>query len=123
VIGGASLVGACIGLCSAFADGCATEFVAPLMYARRYSVRDGFGDLWGYARADAGGFLVYLALRFVAALAIAMIAGLLACLTCGLVLVPYVGTLLLLPALVFVRAYALAFVGQLSEDLALALRT
>jgi hypothetical protein len=113
----AGLVAGVVGLLAAIADACAREFVAPMMYVRRYAVADGFRDLWAYVRRDPGGFLVYVVLRLGAALVVALIAAALSCFTCGLVVVPFLGTLILLPALLFLRAFSLDFVAQLSDDL------
>jgi hypothetical protein len=108
---------AVVGLVAGVADACAREFVAPMMYVRRYAVGDGFRDLWAYVRDDPGGFALYVVLRSAAAMLVAVLIGLLSRLTFGLALVPFLGTLLLLPALLFLRTCSLDFVAQLSDDL------
>ncbi|MEZ4238715.1 MAG: hypothetical protein R3F59_21700 [Myxococcota bacterium] len=105
-------------LAAALADWSATEFVAPLMYVRRYGVADGFRDLRAMLGADLGGFLVYVLLKVVAGLGVGFLTVALTCMTCGLTLLPFLGTLILLPLFVFLRTFALAFVAQQADDLA-----
>lgn len=122
VIGLGGVLVAAVVFAALVADACANEFVAPLMYARRYPVREGFHDLWDFVRDDVGGFAVYVALRLVGAIAVGALVGFLSLLTCGLAMVPFVGTLVLLPALVFLRAFSLDFMSQLSDDLSASLQ-
>jgi hypothetical protein len=59
------------------------------------------------------GLMFFYFLRVVAALAISIMAGLLMCLTCCVTAIPYLGTVALLPAFVFSRAFPLHYMEQL----------
>jgi hypothetical protein len=101
----------------ALLDGCATEFVAPLMYARRYTTTDGFRDLGRYVRDDLGAFVVYVLLRIVVAMGAGLITVVVATMTCGVALLPFVGTVILLPIAVYVRLFSLHFMAGQADDL------
>ncbi len=98
-------------------DACSTEFVAPVMYVRRGSVRQGFRDVVGFATTDPGSFLLYLLLRVVVGIGVGVFTVLGTVLTCGFAMLPYVGTLVVLPALVYQRMYALHFMAGQADDL------
>lgn len=93
-----------------------TQFVSPVMYAGDITAgpaikrvwRDMIvGQFWAVTR-------FYLMLG-VLAMAVGIVAGMLVCMTACLVLVPYVGTVILLPIFVFMRSYSLYFVDQFGE--------
>jgi hypothetical protein len=73
---------------------------------------------WQACRAEVlaghvGGLILFYLLRAVLAAGVAFAAAVLTCLTCCLVTVPYLGTVILLPAHVCSRAYALCYLEQL----------
>jgi hypothetical protein len=121
--GGCSLVlVACvIGLIEVFLN----DFVVPAMYARRVRV----GEAWRIVSAEVigpnlGPMVFYVLMKIGIALvtgilALALVCGTL-CIACCLLFIPYVGTVLLLPFLVFNRCYSLAFLEQLGERWVLA---
>lgn len=98
-------------------DACATEFVAPLMYVRRGSTWSGFRDLGALVAREPGGFVLYLLLRFVVAIAAGLVTVLGTVFTCGLAMLPFIGTLVLLPVFVYQRMFALHFLAGLADDL------
>ena len=71
---------------------------------------------WGLFRdifkAHVGVFVLYLLFRFVLTLVISSIAMLACCLLCCTVLIPYIGTVILLPVVVFWRSYSVHFLEQ-----------
>jgi hypothetical protein len=90
------------------------DFVVPLMVVRNVRVR----SAWAMFRSEVAagnvmGLVLFYFLRVVAALAIGIIAGLLMCLTCCVTAIPYLGTVALLPAFVFSRAFPLHYMEQL----------
>lgn len=90
------------------------DFVVPLMVVRNVRVR----PAWSMFRAEVaagnlGGLTLFYLLRLVLGMAIGIFAGLLTCLTCCLAAVPYLGTVLMLPAWVFSRAFPLHYLEQL----------
>lgn len=110
---GASLVASVVVL----ADAAATELVAPVMFVRHASFGDALHDVAGYVRRDVGGFLSFVALRLGITIAGGVVAVVVTVATCGLAALPFLGTLLLLPVLVYLRVYSMHWVAGLSDDL------
>jgi hypothetical protein len=62
--------------------------------------------------ARPGAFILYVLVKIVIAVVLALIGLIACCLTCCIVLLPYIGTVVLLPIHVFRQAYPLYFLGQ-----------
>lgn len=96
------------------------DFVVPLMALRGVGVRRAWGELLGVLRERKWAFVLYLLFQVVLAIgvgALVFAAVLLTCCVAGCLLaIPFVGTVLMLPVLVFDRAYSLIFLAQLGED-------
>lgn len=88
------------------------DFLVPLMYLRNGGVRASWGELMDLFSARPGPFILYFLMRIVIGLIMAGLVLLTCCLTCCCVMVPYVGTVILLPLAVFLRAYSVCFLGQ-----------
>ena len=92
------------------------DFIAPTMYLRDVRV----GEAWRvwYHEIFRGRFwrltLFYL-MKLVLGMAVGIASFLVMCLTCCLALLPYLGTVILLPAFVFMRCYTLYFLEQFGE--------
>jgi hypothetical protein len=92
------------------------DFVVPLMFLRRKRWREGWAEFWCLLAAHPGEYVLYLLFQIVLAVAIGVIvvaAVLATCCIAGCFLaLPYLGTVLLLPVLVFVRSYSLCYLAQ-----------
>ena len=92
------------------------DFVVPFMFLRRTSCLAAWGEFRKLLARNPGQFTVYILFQIVLAVAvgaIVMAAFLVTCcLACCLAMLPFVGTLLLLPVLVFMRAYSLYYLAQ-----------
>jgi hypothetical protein len=91
------------------------DFVVPVMFLRRSGCLAAWREFYRLLCAHIGTFVLYLLFSLVLAIAIGLVVGLvflLTCCVCCLALVPYIGTVLLLPVLVFQRAYSLYFFAQ-----------
>lgn len=89
------------------------DFVVPFMVVRNVPV----GPAWRACRSELlagnfGGVALFYLLRFVLSMGAAMLTMILTCLTCCLTVIPYLGTVLLLPIFVFYRAYSLYYLEQ-----------
>lgn len=97
-----------------------TDFVVPLMYLRRRLCRECWGELLGLLRTYAGEFILWLLFQIVLGIAIAAIVVAVILLTCCcagcLMAIPYLGTVLLLPILIFGRSYSLHYLAQFGSD-------
>ncbi|HLX07664.1 MAG TPA: hypothetical protein VKY89_07350 [Thermoanaerobaculia bacterium] len=96
------------------------DFVVPIMFLRDGTCREAWRELLGLF---AGGFhllVLYLLFQIVLALAIGIVvlaAVIASCCIAGCLLVlPYVGTVFLLPVLVFQRAYSIYYLAQLGPQ-------
>jgi hypothetical protein len=89
-----------------------SNFMIPVMYARRCNAMEGFRAALSMVAEYPGPVVLYFLFSIVLWVAFGMIACLAACLTCCIVAIPYVGTVILLPAYVFFMSYLLLFVRQ-----------
>jgi hypothetical protein len=92
------------------------DFVVPLMYLRRQGCCACWSELLRLLGANAGDFILWLLFQIVLSFVIGMLVFAVVIATCccaGCVMaLPYLGTVLLLPVLVFKRAYALHYLAQ-----------
>jgi len=93
-----------------------TDFVLPIMLLRSTYCVPAWHDFKLLLFANPGRLILYLLFKFVINLAIGTVLFLLVVLTCccaGCIMaLPYIGTVLLLPILVFKRAYSLHYLRQ-----------
>lgn len=103
-------------LCFAFVFGVISFFMVPLMYVRRCRSGEAFRQIAGLLLENAGSFILFCLFGFCLLLGVGMISGIAACLTCCIAALPYVGTVILLPVYVCLRAYGLFFIRQFGAD-------
>lgn len=93
-----------------------TDFVMPIMFLRTGSCTTAWREFLTLLSAKKGCFALYALFRIVIAIAIGVIilaAVLTTCCCAACILaIPYIGTVALLPILVFVRAYSLYYFRQ-----------
>lgn len=96
------------------------DFVVPIMSLRHCTITEAWSEFWGLLMANRGPFTVYLLFLFVIGLCTGMIiiiAVLATCCCAGCLLaIPYIGTVLMLPILVWRRAYSLFYLGQYGSE-------
>ena len=96
------------------------DFVVPLQFLRRSRCLEAWRELGGMWRGDLGNLVLYLLFRMVLAIVIAMLVVAVVLVTCCLAgclfALPYLGTVFLLPILVFERAYSLHYLAQFGLD-------
>lgn len=93
------------------------DFVAPIMYLRRITTIEAWREFHrAMLSGRMGTFILYFLFKIVIGIAVGAIAMATMCLTCCIVAIPYVGTVILLPLLVFVQAYPLYFIEQFGPD-------
>ena len=97
------------------------DFVVPIMYLRGCTCVEGWREFRRRLSGNAGRFTLYILFQIVISMAIGAIVGIAVLATCccaGIVLaIPYLGTVLMLPLLVFTRAYSLYYLAQYGRDL------
>lgn len=93
-----------------------TDFVVPIMFLRTGKCLSAWRELLGLISVNLPGFVLYLLFQVVLGIAIGalvVIAILVTCCCAGcLLIIPYLGTVLLLPVLAFKRAYSLHYLAQ-----------
>jgi hypothetical protein len=92
------------------------DFVVPIMYLRRNTCLEAWKEFLTVLTLNLGNFILYLLFQIVLSLAIGamvIVVILVTCCVAGCLLaLPYIGTVLLLPVLVFSRAYSLFYFAQ-----------
>jgi hypothetical protein len=96
------------------------DFVVPLMYLQNCTAVLAWKRFLELLGGHKGAFALYILFLIVINMAITLIIILAACLTmcCAacILSIPYIGTVLFLPVLVFKRAYSLYFLAQLGPE-------
>jgi hypothetical protein len=91
-------------------------FMVPVMYRRRCCASEAFRDITLLIKHNLGCFFLFCLFSVVLILAVLMIGGIVTCATCCLAALPYVGTVILLPVFVCLRAFGLMFLRQFGPD-------
>jgi hypothetical protein len=94
----------------------ATYFMVPVMYRKRCRAVEAFHDVTLLIWHHLGSFFLLCLFGIVLILAVLMIGAIVTCATCCLAALPYVGTVVLLPLFVCLRAFALVFLRQFGPD-------
>jgi hypothetical protein len=94
------------------------DFIVPIMFLRMASCTAGWREFMTILSANKLRFTLYLLFQIVIKIVIGAMIGIgfciglcLCCASC-LLLIPYIGTVILLPVLVFTRAYSLCYLQQ-----------
>ncbi len=92
------------------------DFVVPIMFLRATRCTDAWREFLGLLSVNKARFALYILFQIVIGIAIGAIILAAVCVTCccaGCILaIPYIGTVLILPLLVFKRAYSLLYLRQ-----------
>lgn len=94
----------------------AMYFMVPVMYRRRCRAVEAFRDVTLLIWRHLGSFFLLCLFGMVLILAVLMIGAIVTCATCCLAALPYVGTVILLPLFVCLRAFGLVFLRQFGPD-------
>lgn len=96
------------------------DFVVPIMFLRRASCRQGWGELRSLFPGNVGNFILYFLFQLVLGLVIGVLVLIVVIATCCIagcfLAIPYFGTVLLLPVHVFNRAYSLYYLAQFGRE-------
>jgi len=103
-------------ICLALVRKFTMDFVVPIMFLRTAGCVDGWREFMQLLSGRKGAFALYVLFQIVIAMAVGMIVVATICLTCCcaccVMMIPYLGTVLLLPIFVFQRAYSLYYLRQ-----------
>ena len=98
------------------------DFVVPIMFLRTTSCTAGWREFLTILSANKARFVLYILFQIVIAIVIGVIISMGFCIGCCLccasllLLIPYIGTVILLPVLVFKRAYSLLYLRQFGPE-------
>ncbi len=120
VVVGLSLIIACLAIVLGLIQKFTIDFVIPIMYLRGGTCLEAWSEFWGMLCGHAGLFTLYILFQIVIAMAIGVLVLFTIILTCCIagcvMIIPYLGTVLLLPVLVFKRAFSLYFLRQFGPN-------
>ena len=103
-------------ICFAIFFAVVSYFMIPLMYVRRCRAGEAFREVAGLVLENPGSFILFCLFGICLLIAAGMIGGIATCATCCLAALPYIGTVILLPVFVCLRAYTLRFIRQFGPD-------
>ena len=92
-----------------------SNFMVPVMYRRRCTAREAFFDVAKLIAANPGPFILFILFVIALFIGLAIISTIIACATCCFGALPYVSTVILLPAIVWLAAYKLLFIRQFGD--------
>jgi len=92
-----------------------SHFMVPVMYRRRCSAREAFFDVTKLILHNPGPFILFILFGIALAIGVAVIGTVVMCATCCIGGLPYISTVLLLPAIVWLAAYRLLFLRQFGD--------
>jgi hypothetical protein len=93
-----------------------SSFMVPVMYRRRCLAREAFFDVLRLITHNPGPFILFVLFGIVLAMGVGVIGTVVACMTCCVGAFPYVSTVLLLPAIVWLAAFKLLFLRQFGDQ-------
>jgi len=98
------------------------DFIVPFMFLRTTSCTAGWREFLTILSVNKARFVLYILFQIVIAIVIGVIISIGFCIGCCLccvsvlLLIPYIGTVILLPLLVFKRAYSLYYLRQFGPE-------
>lgn len=92
-----------------------TDFVVPIMYLRGNRCLEAWREFRQMLGSNLGNFILYLLFQLVIELVtglMVLVIMVVCCPVCCFLMIPYLGTVLLLPIILFKRAYSLHYLAQ-----------
>jgi len=87
------------------------EFGVPIMFRNGLMARPAFMETMGLIGKHPGSVMIFILLRIALSIAVAVV-SVAACCVCCIGVIPYVGTVAILPALIYVRCFTLDCLAQ-----------
>jgi hypothetical protein len=92
-------------------------FVVPTMYLKRVRFVEGMGIAWrSLCKGHLGSAILFCLMMFLLGIVSAIVAIIATCATCCLTIIPYIGSVILLPITVFFVCYTLTYIQQFGEE-------
>lgn len=93
-----------------------SQFMVPVMYRRRCLAREAFVEVSRLMLAHPGSFVLFVLFGIVLFMAFLIIGTIATCLTCCIAGLPYISSVVFLPALVWLLAFKLLFLRQFGPE-------
>jgi hypothetical protein len=93
-----------------------SHLMVPVMYRRRCLAREAFVDVARLIFHDPAPFVLFVLFMIALAIGLAVVGTVVACATCCVGAFPYISTVLLLPAIVWLAAFRLLFLRQFGDQ-------
>lgn len=93
-----------------------SQFMVPVMYRRRCLAREAFVDVSKLVLARPGPIVLFALFGIVLGLALVVVGTVASCVTCCIAGLPYVSSVVLLPAFVWLLAFKLLFLRQFGPE-------
>ena len=93
-----------------------TQFMIPVMYRRRCLALEAFFDVSRLILARPGPIILYVLFGIVVVLAFLITSTIISCLTCCIAALPYISSVVFLPAFVWLLAFKLLFLRQFGPE-------
>jgi hypothetical protein len=93
-----------------------SHFMVPVMYRRRCRAWEAFVDVTGLMFRNPAPFILFVLFGIALAIAVGVVGTAVTCVTCCVGGLPYISTVLLLPAIVWIGAYKLLFLRQFGDQ-------
>lgn len=92
------------------------EISIPIMFRQNITARPAFSQTMRLASQHTASIVVFVLLRFAIFWGVAIASALICCVTCCIGALPYIGTVLLLPVLVYVKCFSLECISQFGAE-------
>lgn len=93
-----------------------SQFMVPVMYRRRCLAREAFFDVSRLVFARPGPMVLFVLFGIVLVMALVVVSTIATCMTCCIAGLPYVSSVVLLPAFVWLLAFKLLFLRQFGSE-------
>jgi hypothetical protein len=111
-----AVIGFTIYICAVVSLALIGYFMPMVMYRRRCLSLEAFKIVMNLIWQDPGPFTLFALFGIVLFLGMLMVASVVTCATCCVALLPYVGTVLMLPVFIWLRSFGLLFFRQFGPD-------
>jgi hypothetical protein len=92
------------------------EFGIPLMFRNGLMARPAFWASMNLIRQHTGSVVVFVLLRIAIFIGVAILSLIICCVTCCIGALPYIGTVILLPVLIYVKCFTLDCLAQFGPE-------
>jgi hypothetical protein len=92
------------------------EFGVPLMFRNGLMARDAFMKSMRLIMAYPGSIILFVLLRIAIFIGVTILSVIICCVTCCIGMLPYIGTVILLPVLIYVKCFTLDCLAQFGPE-------